>query len=185
MKILKDFPAFQNGFFSVFHLLQKELTPMSCDPRCARITAGTSKFHALYRQLTQRVLDDTCARLALPVPLCAGDFDVLSLVARSSKSISMIRIARTLDVNPSSVSRSMKRLMEDGLVSRQTDPDDERRFLLAMLPLGCKVYDEMDARLHAAIAAMFEQIPPEHWEIVYGCIDRCLESMQDILNAKE
>lgn len=158
---------------------------MSCDPRCARITAGTSKFHALYRQLTQRVLDDTCARLALPVPLCAGDFDVLALVARSSESISMIRIARALGVNPSSVSRSMKRLMEDGLVSRQTDPDDERRFLLAMLPLGRAVYDEMEDRLHAAIADMFGQIPPEHWEIVYSFIDSCLESMQGMLNARE
>ena len=59
----------------------------------------------------------------------------------------MSKIGERLMVHPTSVTSLMDRLVADGLVDRQTDPQDRRRVLASLTDAGKRVLDQSTAVL--------------------------------------
>ncbi len=75
-------------------------------------------------------------------------YEVLRLLSFSSAgSLPMSKIGERLMVHPTSVTSLMDRLVADGLVDRQTDPQDRRRVLASLTDAGKRVLDQSTAVL--------------------------------------
>jgi DNA-binding MarR family transcriptional regulator len=94
--------------------------------------------------------------------LSAPSFAVLVTLARlggESVGVSQRRLADELGLTPGTVSVRIDRLVEDGLVSREPDPDARRNVLVALTPKGRELFERVvpahlanEARLLSALS---------------------------------
>jgi DNA-binding MarR family transcriptional regulator len=94
--------------------------------------------------------------------LSAPSFAVLVTLARlggESVGVSQRRLADELGLTPGTVSVRIDRLLEDGLVSRESDPDARRNVLVALTPKGRELFERVvpahlanEARLLSALS---------------------------------
>jgi DNA-binding MarR family transcriptional regulator len=94
--------------------------------------------------------------------LSAPSFAVLVTLARlggESVGVSQRRLADELGLTPGTVSVRIDRLVEDGLVSREPDPDARRNVLVALTPRGRELFERVvpahlanEARLLSALS---------------------------------
>jgi DNA-binding MarR family transcriptional regulator len=78
--------------------------------------------------------------------LSAPNFAVLVTLARlgdESVGVSQRRLADELGLTPGTVSVRIDRLVEDGLVSRQPDPDARRNVRVALTPKGRELFERV------------------------------------------
>jgi DNA-binding MarR family transcriptional regulator len=158
---------------------------LSMDPRCAWLTAQSAKYHALCLNLVEKHLAEVCAQFDLKGSLCAGDYDFLSIVAGTADgNVSMAEIARRLEINPSSATRRARRLLACQLVSKSVDTSDERRYPLALTPLGRAFFTEMDNRLLAATQTMYATVTQDEMDKVFSFTEKCIENLQRMLDGE-
>jgi DNA-binding MarR family transcriptional regulator len=85
------------------------------------------------------------------------------LVVLSSRGRQKVTdLAEALNVNPSTATRAIDRLIEAGLVDRQTNPRSRREMLISLTRAGQRVVREVTRRRREEIAAIVEQMPPTH-----------------------
>jgi DNA-binding MarR family transcriptional regulator len=94
--------------------------------------------------------------------LSAPSFAVLVTLARlggESVGVSQRRLADELGLTPGTISVRIDRLVEDGLVSREPDPDARRNVLVALTPKGRELFERVvpahlanEARLLSALS---------------------------------
>ena len=73
----------------------------------------------------------------------------------------MGEIARRMGVSPSSASAMVERLVEKGLLIRETDPDDRRRVLVRISPNTLRELKDIQARLFRSFVRLVAQLGPE------------------------
>jgi DNA-binding MarR family transcriptional regulator len=82
------------------------------------------------------------ARLESEQSLSSPSFDVLIRLARSPGSqLRMSELAAQASLTPSGLTRSVDRLQEQGLVSRQSCPEDRRGAFAVLTPAGQALMD--------------------------------------------
>ena len=72
-------------------------------------------------------------------------FDILILIA-SQKRMRPSDIAAALQLNPSSITRRMQLLLQEGLVSAENDPSDQRSSLITLTLTGEKALESYFVR---------------------------------------
>jgi DNA-binding MarR family transcriptional regulator len=75
---------------------------------------------------------------AAAVGLSLGDCRVLRYLSRNP-GISQARLAYLTDSDPMTLGRVLKRMENDGLIARKSDPRDRRALTLALLPPATRV----------------------------------------------
>jgi DNA-binding MarR family transcriptional regulator len=70
-------------------------------------------------------------------------FDVLSALDRAGEKLTMSTLSERLLVSNGNVTGVVARLLEDGLVAREADPDDRRAQRVFMTELGRRTFAEM------------------------------------------
>lgn len=83
-------------------------------------------------------------RKALDVPITASGMLALRLVQRHGR-LTIGDLGRRLDVDQSTISRQVRPLEEQGLITRLPDPDDGRISWLTVSPLGASVLERIEA----------------------------------------
>ena len=91
-------------------------------------------------------------------------FDVLAMLARSDKGLTMSELSRSLMVSNGNVTGLVDRMAEEGLVMRIPHPGDRRSSYVALSNKGRERFDAMAARHAAWIDGMFEGIGSEDAE---------------------
>lgn len=86
-----------------------------------------------------RSLSDALERVTLP------QFRAL-VILRAEGPVRVGRLSRRLAVNPSTFSRFLDRLEEDGWVARTTRPGNRREVLVALTDAGRELVDQVSAR---------------------------------------
>jgi DNA-binding MarR family transcriptional regulator len=71
-------------------------------------------------------------------------------------------LAQALGVNPSTATRTIDRLLDRGLVDRQTNPESRREMRISLTPAGKRVVRKATRRRRAEIAAIVEKMPATH-----------------------
>jgi DNA-binding MarR family transcriptional regulator len=124
-----------------------DMTPVAVVSRLARV---------------RDFIDEQLAAVFGNYGLTAPSFAVLVTLARlggESAGVSQRRLADELSLTPGTVSVRIDRLVEEGLVTREPDPDARRNVLVALTPKGRELFERVvpahlanEARLLSALA---------------------------------
>lgn len=93
-----------------------------------------------------------------------------------AKDISLNQLAELLTLDKSTMSRTINKLVDSGLVIRELHPDDRRYVSIKLSEEGIKVFDNIENSMEKYYQSIFASIPEEKREQV-------LDSLQLIINA--
>jgi DNA-binding MarR family transcriptional regulator len=107
----------------------------------------------LLAELTRGVDDDLLLEWTIPL----GWFDVLAALQRLGGRARPVEVAAELRLPPSSLSRRLDRLEEEGWVARhrEVDPDDRRVVEVELTRRGRNLWREMNVTYRRAVQARF------------------------------
>ncbi len=113
----------------------------------------------LYRQvnvLMRRDSPDVWMDLTLTVPQLKSLFFIAN-----ERTTNLKKLAVALKVTPSNVTGIVDRLVQQGLVTRQENPDDRRVSLLRTTEQGISVVDNLKERRSSYLSRILAQLGPE------------------------
>lgn len=93
-----------------------------------------------------------------------------------AKDISLNQLAELLTLDKSTMSRTINKLVDSGLVIRELHPDDRRYVSIKLSEEGIKVFHNIENSMEKYYQSIFASIPEEKREQV-------LESLQLVINA--
>src|SRR5271169_4219927 len=92
---------------------------------------------------------------------------------REQEGLSQVDLADVLELQPISLVRLLDRLVEHGLLERQTDPRDRRANRLFLTASGRQLVDDLDGLRDSIASDVLRDIP-------IGSIETSLETLRDI-----
>lgn len=153
------------------------------DPRCKRLSELTDRYHQLFSQLGERYIVQLSREHGLKGSLSFGDFAFLSIAGDSEDNkVSMAYVSRKLGINPSTATRRVNRLLENGLVTKSAARDDERRYDICLTEAGRSLVEEMNAHLYSAVQKTYEHVTEEEIQTVYRYLDKCIGQLNALLD---
>lgn len=93
-----------------------------------------------------------------------------------AKNISLIDLAEQLNLENSTMSRTVNNLVNANLVERQLDPRDRRYVTINLTENGMKIFEEIEGGMHIYFKKVFDSIPKDKQ-------DQVLESLKILLEA--
>lgn len=113
-------------------------------------------------------------------------FDVLSALYRETAPITMSQLTDHLLVSNGNLTGLVNRLVEDGLISRESDPDDRRAQRVVLTELGRAAFREMADKHEALIDSLFSAMTDEDMDTLlrlnttlYGALRDSTSSPED------
>lgn len=91
-------------------------------------------------------------------------FDVLSALYRETAPITMTQLTNHLLVSNGNVTGLVNRLVEDGLISRESDPDDRRAQCVMLTSEGREAFREMAEKHEALVDSLFAAMSDDEME---------------------
>lgn len=165
-----------------YNVSRKDVVQVAIDPRCQWMTEKRAKYQMLASKALDKCLDKVCREQNIP-SLCLGDYECLAAVAeQEGGDISMAEISRKLGVNPSSVTRRNRRLLECGLVRMQADETDERRYRIEATEAGCAFYARMQELVQVITSRVYTGVTQEEVRAVFSFTEKCISNMQAFLD---
>lgn len=153
------------------------------DPRCAIIAEKCERYGSLVTSVTEGVIARVLREEGAPYTLCITDYKILSAVAAAMDStVSMTEIARQLCLHPSSATRRVRHLAECGLVIKEQDENDDRRYFLSLTGEGVRLLGCIDSALLAGTERMYAAITDEELQAVSSFMDKCVGYLSDALD---
>ncbi len=92
------------------------------------------------------------------------------------KSISLVELSKLLDLDNSTMSRTVNNLVNSGMAERELDPNDRRYVAIKLTEAGIKAYDEIEKNMNLYFEQIFEVIPAQKR-------DQVLDSLQVLVTA--
>ncbi|MDP4090777.1 MAG: MarR family transcriptional regulator, partial [Bacillota bacterium] len=93
-----------------------------------------------------------------------------------AKNISLNELAELLNLENSTMSRTVNNLVTSDLAKRDIDPQDRRYVTISLTEEGYKLYESIEERMNQYFTRIFERIPEDKRQQV-------MESLQVFLNA--
>jgi DNA-binding MarR family transcriptional regulator len=93
-----------------------------------------------------------------------------------AKSISLIELSEILNLDNSTMSRTVNNLVNNGLVERELNRKDRRYVTIKLSESGIKVFENIETNMNSFYKKVFHTIPCDKQEQV-------IESMQILLEA--
>lgn len=128
---------------------------------------GMAAVTAIFR--TQQILLTRIDQALRPHGLTFSRYELLALLQFTrSGALPMSKASARLQVHPTSVTNTVDRLENAGLVQRVADPHDGRGRLVEITPAGRKLVDAATPGLNA----VFEDVgmPPEDLDSIYAAL---------------
>lgn len=97
-------------------------------------------------------------------------------IGRAGK-LSLIDLADHLTLDKSTVSRSVDNLVNQGLMIRETDPEDRRFIVLRLTEQGENIYREVEQRMEGYFLEIIAMIPTDKREQVIESIHYLNDAM--------
>lgn len=95
-----------------------------------------------------------------------------------AKSISLIDLSKLLDLDNSTMSRTVNNLVQSGMAERELDPSDRRYVRIKLTAEGLKSFEEIEENMNMYFEKILGAVPNDKR-------DQVLESMQILLTAIE
>ncbi len=88
-----------------------------------------------------------------------------------SGGITLIDLASALNLDTSTISRTIDNMVRDGLVERKANADDRRYIDISTTDAGQKIFDEINCTFDQFYADIFSSIPVEKHRQVFESIN--------------
>ncbi|NLI13138.1 MAG: winged helix-turn-helix transcriptional regulator [Peptococcaceae bacterium] len=92
-------------------------------------------------------------------------------------SISVNNLAGILGLDKSTMSRTVNNLVEQGLVTRETDPEDRRYLSIGLTDQGRQLFVNIESGMEQFYQDAFKAIPPEKREQVLESLEILVKSL--------
>jgi DNA-binding MarR family transcriptional regulator len=92
--------------------------------------------------------------------------------------ISVSKIAGMLDVSQPTASRSLQQLEEEGLVTRESDPDDGRVVVYAVTTKGRKARQKLRQHMHDQLATALRDLSGDRTEEIADALDELVDRLR-------
>lgn len=112
-----------------------------------------------------------------------GQFDVL-LVLVGHESLRMGEVADLMGVDPSTATRSVQRLIKDGLAERIEHDGDARVVMVGPTDFGREIYLHVVDRRRDVLKAVIEQFPDDERELVADVLERFSAAVDRAVNSQ-
>ena len=96
-----------------------------------------------------------------------------------AECISLIELAKLLDLDNSTMSRTVNNLVNSGMAERALDPNDRRYVTIRLTPEGNGDFREIESNMSAYYARIYAAIPPEDRQMVLDSLQKLLKAIED------
>jgi DNA-binding MarR family transcriptional regulator len=117
---------------------------------------------------------------SLECPLMQGQMDALDLLVRRDRAMSAL--ADRLRIDPSSATRAVQRLVDDGLAERYPSPEDRRIVMIRATPEGGKVHREVSARRSAVLERILNKFEPDERATLADYLARFVSAIDEVVD---
>lgn len=93
--------------------------------------------------------------------------------------LSLIELAELLGLDKSTMSRTIKNLVDAGLVNRETDPENRRYISIQLTDKGSEVFKSIDDRMNEYYGSIFKSIPEDKRTQVLESLELLISSIKD------
>lgn len=104
--------------------------------------------------------------------LSIAKFDVLAQLDRCPGGMTLGQLSQRLKVTGGNVSGLVRRLVADGLITREMSSTDRRSFVVDLTSAGKTVFDQACIVHQAELEACFKSIPTRELDAVLHALDR-------------
>ena len=111
-------------------------------------------------------------------------YDVLAQLYHASAGLNQRDLSRQLKVTDGNVTGLVKRLIADGLISREESASDRRAFLVQITQPGRALYRAAQERHDALLADFFGVVSPERLSETRVLLDQLSQAL-DLANSRE
>ena len=94
-----------------------------------------------------------------------------------SGGITLIDLASALNLDTSTISRTIDKMVRDGLVERNANPDDRRYVDISLTDAGQKIFDDINCTFDQFYADIFHSIPAEKHQQVIESINLLVDAL--------
>jgi len=108
-----------------------------------------------------------------------GQMDALDLLVRGDRS--MRGLAALLRVEPSTATRAVHRLVDDGLAERFTLPDDGRVVMVRITAEGRDQHTDVAARRSKAMTQILGEFDPDERAQLADLLDRFIDALDHVV----
>ncbi|MFQ6039144.1 MAG: MarR family winged helix-turn-helix transcriptional regulator, partial [Candidatus Aminicenantales bacterium] len=95
----------------------------------------------------------------------------------SHREMSIVRLARELGTDSSSLSRTVDGMVQRGLLRRERNPSDRRYLRLSLTEQGKRLFASIEAYANAYVQRLFAHIPPDKQARVIESVGLLAEAM--------
>ena len=101
-------------------------------------------------------------------------------VVEDAEPIAIGEVAKRLHQEKSVITKSLARLFERGLVRKETDTSDRRRYLLWLTGKGRKAFKKLDKLSVESYARWLKHVPESEWKRVLRAIEVLDVAMEEM-----
>ena len=130
----------------------------------------------LYR--TMAVFDRAHAAELAPHRMTLSQFNILSVLHRAAKSLTMGELGQAVSVRPANLTGVIDTLTKRSLVERQLNPGDRRSFLVGITKVGEEFLGEFLPKHWRYLEALTAGLSERQRKQLTGLLDRFRESIQ-------
>lgn len=132
------------------------------------------KLRRLERELIEQLKQDNVC-FGVTVSQCH-----ILLEIGKNEEISIVELASALNLDTSTLSRSIDGLVNIGLVDRKQNPNDRRYVALSLTRQGKNLYESIETANNAYFSKIFQLIPEEKHDQVIESFLLFLEAMKKV-----
>lgn len=121
------------------------------------------------------------SRLQAEFEVTIPRFDILAQLYRVPDGLILGELSQRLMVSPGNITSVIKRLIDDGLIVRTTNPADRRENIVRMTPHGRDRFAEMAAAHEEWIRAMTADLSPSDLRALMALLQKMKGSVRQAL----
>jgi DNA-binding MarR family transcriptional regulator len=138
--------------------------------------AETQVWHALLA-IHGSVFSRLSRALSREFGITLAKYDVLAQLYRVPEGLTQSDLSRQLKVTGGNVTGLVRRLISDGLISRETSASDRRAFVVQLTGKGRSVYLSARERHDALLAGFFDAVAPDRLTEIRTMLDQLSQAL--------
>lgn len=131
--------------------------------------------------VTRLMENDVRSRLQNQFDVTFPRFDILSQLYRVPDGLILGELSQRLMVSPGNITSVIKRLMDDGMIVRNQNPNDRRENIVQMTPLGREKFIQMAASNEEWVRNLTKELAPADVKALLALLQKMKTSVRRAL----
>ena len=125
----------------------------------------------MFERALERLNQSNCC-LGINIPQCHTILEI-----GIAQALSVNELAEKMNLDKSTVSRQVERLVKEELVIRATAATDRRKVNISLTPKGNEMYNTMNESMNQAFETVFKNIPEKEFDTFLSVFSKISRSL--------